>query len=298
MNRDIKDIKEQIMHRGAEVNKALRNFVDSFKGTMPASLLDAIWYPLNAGGKRLRPVLCLEAAQLAGGNIDKAMPAAIAIELVHTYSLVHDDLPCMDDDDLRRGQPTVHVKFGEAMAVLVGDALLTMAFESISASGIPDSAKSKVALELAQAAGPAGMIAGQVLDLEGESVHGGTLDDVIDIHLHKTAKLMMGAVRMGVLAAEGDDSLLKALTNWGRDAGLAFQIADDVLDETSTSAELGKSVGKDKEENKLTAVAVLGVEGARTHAAKMAEQAKAYLSGISGTGFFTGVTELFINRSS
>jgi len=288
-------IKAYIAERAEKVNAALKNLLEEYGTEYPPRLRDAIKYPLDAGGKRIRPVLCLAAAELAGGG-DEVMPAALALELVHTYSLVHDDLPAMDNDDLRRGRPTVHKVFGDAMAVLVGDALLTMAFEVIARSEIAPKRRVLVVEELARAAGPAGMVAGQVLDLEGEKKNG-NLDDVLAIHRNKTAKLITGAVRMGVIAAGGTRKLLNALTKWGENAGLAFQVADDVLDVTSTPEELGKSVGKDVSENKLTAVSVLGIEGARLCAEELAAKAKAAVAKIAGADVFVHMVDMFVRRN-
>jgi len=290
------DIREYIAKRAEKVNAALEKLLEEYGKEYPPRLKEAIRYPLEAGGKRLRPVLCLAAAELAGGG-DEVMPVALSLELVHTYSLIHDDLPAMDNDDLRRGRPTVHKVFGDAMAILAGDALLTMAFEVIARSDIAPKRRVLVAEELARAAGPAGMVAGQVLDLEGEKKANGALDDVLAIHRNKTAKLITGAVRMGAIAAGGTKKLLNALTKWGENAGLAFQVADDVLDVTSTPEELGKSVGKDVTENKLTAVAVLGIDGARACADALAAKAKAAVAKIAGADVFMHMVDVFVKRS-
>ncbi len=292
------DIREYIARRAAEVNSALQELLDDYERDIPPRLCDAMRYPFESGGKRLRPVLCLAAGELAGGKSEDVMPAALALELVHTYSLIHDDLPAMDDDDLRRGRPAVHKAFDEATAILAGDAILTMAFDVIARSSMPAERRAKVAEELADAAGPSGMIAGQVLDLEYAERADCTIDDVLAIHTRKTARLITAAVRMGVIAAGGSAELLDALTRWGEDAGLAFQVADDVLDVTSTPEELGKSVGKDAAEGKLTAVSVLGAERASAYAVELKERAKAALNGIEGADIFLDMVDLFVQRSS
>ena len=197
------DIGAYIRERGKMVNTAIEHTMSEFGRGCPPKLLEAMRYPLLAGGKRLRPILCLAAAELVGGDVEEVMPVAVAIELVHTYSLVHDDLPAMDNDDLRRGLPTVHKVYGDAVAILVGDGLLTLGFEVIACSTLPAARRIRLVEELARAAGAAGMVAGQALDLEGEKTSGAGLDDVLNIHRDKTAKLMTAAVRMGVLAAGG-----------------------------------------------------------------------------------------------
>ncbi|MBN1809932.1 MAG: polyprenyl synthetase family protein [Planctomycetes bacterium] len=290
-------MKHYIAEHAQRFNSALYGALEGLLAGVPAELAEAIEYPLKAGGKRLRPVLCLAAGGLAGGGFDDVFPAAAALEMVHTYSLVHDDLPAMDNDDLRRGLPTVHVKYGEATAVLVGDALLTMAFEMLAGCRLPAERRTALAAELAAAAGPGGMIAGQAMDLAGEGRADGTLEDVLGIHTHKTARLITAAVRMGVLAAGGGAELLGPLTVWGERAGLAFQVADDVLDATSTPEELGKSVGKDAAGGKLTAVAVLGTDGAAEYARRLASEASEAVSGVEGAEIFGDLAALFVHRS-
>ena len=230
----------------------------------PPRLVEAINYSLLAGGKRVRPALTLEAIAACGGDDPQtALPAAAAVELVHTFSLVHDDLPAMDDDDLRRGRPTNHKVFGEAMAVLAGDAMTTLAFELLAlAYADQPSLATRLVADLARAAGPVGMIGGQVLDIEAENKLL-QLAALQDVHARKTGALLTAAVRMGGLVAGADDQTLAALTAYGRHLGLAFQIADDLLDVTATADAAGKATGKDAAAGKNTYPALLGLDGAR-----------------------------------
>lgn len=218
-------------------------------------------YSVFAGGKRLRPALCLAACAAVGGRQRDAMPLACAVECIHTYSLIHDDLPCMDDDDFRRGKPTNHKVFGEAIAVLAGDALLTFAFELAARDA-------RYVRELAVAAGSRGLIAGQVQDLENEN-RPATLQDVESTHLNKTAALITASVRLGAMAGGATSSQLRRLSRYGRDIGLAFQVVDDILDVTSSKEIMGKSVGADAKHQKSTFPKLLGVEASRRYAQEL-----------------------------
>ena len=241
--------------------------------TRPAVLHDAMRYAVMAGGKRLRPILCLAACEAITGNQEPALLPGLAIEILHAYTLIHDDLPCMDDDDLRRGLPTCHVKFGEANALLAGDALLTLAFEWLAESGAPPPyTTAHLALELARAAGSQGVIGGQVEDLAAE---GRAADaDLVDyIHRHKTAALIRAALRLGGMCGGAPAAQLDALTRYGEASGLAFQIADDILNATSTSEQLGKPVGSDHERGKLTYVAVHGLDASCRRAEALIREA-------------------------
>ena len=235
-------------------------------------------YSLFAGGaKRLRPVLCLAAAEACDGDPREALPLACAVECIHTYSLIHDDLPSMDNDDFRRGQPTCHKVFGEGMAVLAGDALLTFAFELVArANGWPLYGTRVLVGELAVTSGSLKLIAGQVADLEGERKQ---LNEkqLRYIHEGKTAALLTTAIRFGGMSANAPSSRLRALTAFGRALGLAFQVIDDILDVTQTSEKLGKSAGKDLTAQKATYPSVLGLEGARKEARRLTTQAHASL---------------------
>lgn len=243
--------------------------------TVPAVLHEAMRYAVLGGGKRVRPLLVYAAGELADAPAAALDAAAVAVELIHAYSLVHDDLPCMDDDVLRRGKPTVHVRYGEAQALLAGDALQALAFEWLVA---PPWAQARTALavaltrELAVASGAAGMAGGQAIDLAGV---GQRLDQpaLEDMHRRKTGALLLASVRMGALAAGGAGAVLAALDRYGRALGLAFQVIDDVLDATADSATLGKTAGKDAAADKPTFVSLLGVEPARAYAQALLAQA-------------------------
>lgn len=239
----------------------------------PDRLGQAMSYSLMAGGKRLRPVLCLLAAEACGGNAEAALPAACALEMVHTYSLIHDDLPAMDDDDLRRGRPTCHKAFDEATAILAGDGLLTLAFEVLARHVQPAEAAAGCVRALAEAAGPEGMVAGQMADLQAEGRDDATLDALEAIHRRKTGALLRASLRMGAIVAGADETCLRALDAYGHAVGLAFQIIDDLLDVQGDEAKLGKRVNKDSQLGKWTYPGLLGIEGSRQRARQLAEEA-------------------------
>ena len=244
----------------------------------PESLREAMRYSLLAGGKRLRPILCLAAFELAGGEGDLALPTAVALEMIHTMSLIHDDLPAMDNDDLRRGRLTNHKMFGEANAILAGDALLTRAFEMVAlrSPGVSAERLLQVVGELSLASGAPGLVGGQVVDLEseGKSVDLETLEY---IHLHKTGALLRACVISGALVAGADATLQAALHTYARGIGLAFQIIDDILDVTASSDVLGKTAGKDLTADKTTYPKLLGLEESRRRADGLVAEAKAAL---------------------
>ena len=242
-------------------------------------LYDAMRYSLLAGGKRLRPVLVLEACRLCGGDTEAALPFAGAIEMVHTYSLIHDDLPCMDDDDLRRGRPTNHKVYGEATAVLAGDALLTAAFETMLAPGqpLPPERLTAAAGILARAAGGEGMVGGQILDMAGEE-RSLALAEVEELQRLKTGALITAALEMGWAVAGGTEAQREALRTYGARLGLAFQIQDDILDVVGDEATLGKPVGSDAKREKTTFVTLKGVEACRELVDKLTAEAEASLS--------------------
>jgi geranylgeranyl diphosphate synthase type II len=241
------------------------------EGASPATLHKAMRYSLFAGGKRLRPALAFAAAEAVGGKTEDAVPVACAVEMIHTYSLIHDDLPAMDDDDLRRGRPTCHKVFGEAMAILAGDALLTYAFEVLTHTGRKASV-AEIVGAVAQGVGTQGMVGGQVLDIEGEGTKP-TLVKVAAIHRWKTAALLAACCEAGGLAGGATPAQRKCLGIYGRKIGLAFQIVDDILDLTSSPEQLGKTPGKDARSGKATYPAVMGLTKARTEADRLAAQA-------------------------
>ena len=230
-------------------------------------------YSLFAGGKRLRPILCLAAAEACGGSISSALPLACAVECIHTYSLVHDDLPSMDNDDLRRGRPTCHKVFGDGIAILAGDALLTIAFEiAAQVKGTERYDLREILREIATAAGSQKLIAGQVADLEAEG-HRINRAQLRYIHENKTAALLTASVRLGAMAANASPKQLSAIAAFGRALGLAFQVIDDILDVTQTSEKLGKSAGKDVAAKKATYPAVIGLEKSRAEARRLTSEA-------------------------
>lgn len=235
---------------------------DYFLGKCPQqTLLDAMRYSLLAGGKRIRPILALKFCEAAGGDMERALPLACAVEMLHTYSLIHDDLPCMDNDDLRRGKPTNHKVFGECTATLAGDALQAAAFQTILSAPLPAEIVAAAALELSRAAGAEGMCGGQQLDMEGEQLSF-TLEQVAHMNQLKTGCLLRAACVIGVLAAgvKKDDPRVAAAVEYAEAIGLAFQVRDDMLNWTATAVEMGKPVGNDMQSNKSTYVSLLGLE--------------------------------------
>jgi len=256
----------------AKVNHALDKFLPK-SSTRPATIHKAMRYSLFAGGKRMRPALCLAAAHACGGNDSQAIPLACAVECIHTYSLIHDDLPAMDNDDFRRGKPTNHKVFGEGIAVLAGDALLTMAFEiAAQCKGWSLYSHQAIILELSRASGSLQLIAGQVADVESEGKRI-SAKHLRYIHERKTSALLCCAVRLGGMSANCSPAQLKALTLFGYHVGLAFQVIDDILDVTQTSATLGKTAGKDTKARKATYPAILGLEASRRIAGELTQRA-------------------------
>jgi geranylgeranyl diphosphate synthase type II len=242
------------------------------------NLFEAMRYMVLGGGKKVRPALVLLAAEACGGSADEAMPAACAVEMIHTYSLIHDDLPAMDNDDLRHGRPSCHKVFGEALAILAGDALLTEAF-AVLAAGVTDAAKARrLAAELAGAAGATGMVGGQVADLEAERSRSADERLLDVIHRRKTARMIEASAVMGAVSAGASEHLERSLREYGTHLGMAFQIADDVLDAEGTTAALGKTAGKDSAAGKLTYVKCYGLEAARQRARAEADRAVDALS--------------------
>ena len=271
------NLKIYLLTRQKLIDRALDRYLPK-ANAKPATLHRAMRYSLFAGGKRLRPILCLAAAEACRGKIRDALSLACALECIHTYSLVHDDLPSMDNDDFRRGRPTCHKVFGEGIAVLTGDALLTLAFEIVSrAKPSPRHDPSMLLREVAVAAGSRKLIAGQVADLEaeGKDVKRRQLQF---IHENKTAAILRSSVRLGAMSANADAKKLSAITRFGQRLGLAFQIIDDILDVTQTSQVLGKSAGKDVAARKATYPAVIGLEQSRAEARRLTREAHKALS--------------------
>jgi geranylgeranyl diphosphate synthase type II len=279
------------------VDRALDRLLPAESGPA-ARLARAMRYAVFAGGKRLRPALVLECCGAAGGRPEDAMAAACAVEMIHAYSLVHDDLPAMDDDDLRRGKPSLHRAFDEATAVLAGDALLALAFETALKTG-PPAVALEVTRTLARAAGPERLVAGQLIDMTLEGSRA-TLADIEDVHVRKTAALVEASCRAGALIArDGPDEAVEALSRYGRALGRAFQIADDILDATSTPEELGKTPGKDAAAGKATYPAVAGLDGARARAGQLADEAAAALDGFGERAeFLRALARFVVERES
>lgn len=266
------DLDEYLSQRTSVVDKALNHFLPP-AATKPATMHKAMRYSIFAGGKRMRPALCVAAAEACGGAVDDVLPLACAVECIHTYSLIHDDLPAMDNDDFRRGKPTNHKVFGEGIAILAGDALLTEAFIIAAKSkGWPRYSHQALVLELAEAAGSKQLIAGQVADLEGEGKKI-SVEQLKYIHERKTSALLCCSVRLGGMSANCSPDQLEALTKFGYNVGLAFQIIDDILDVTQTSEQLGKTAGKDTAAQKATYPSIVGMEKSQKIAAELTSRA-------------------------
>ncbi|MEI7817111.1 MAG: polyprenyl synthetase family protein [Desulfuromonadales bacterium] len=270
------ELKIYLKEQCARVDAALDRFLP-METELPHSVHKAMRYSVFAGGKRVRPILMLAACQAVGGDSDRALPAACAMEMIHTYSLIHDDLPAMDDDDFRRGNPTNHKVFGEAIAILAGDALLTEAFKLTSdprfIGGSDPSGLLAVIHEIATCAGSYGMVGGQVIDMESEGRGDIDLATVQYIHTHKTGALIKASVVAGALIGGATEQQLAAITRYGEAAGLAFQIADDILDIEGTTEEIGKDAGSDEARGKATYPAVMGLVAAKEEAQSMMEEA-------------------------
>jgi farnesyl diphosphate synthase len=264
----------------------------------PAGLGQAMRYGVLDGGKRLRSLLVLAAADAVAGQTEAALRAACAVELIHAYSLIHDDMPCMDNDVLRRGKPTVHVQFGEAQAMLAGDAMQALAFEVLTPDeGVPPVLQARLCALLARSAGHAGMAGGQAIDLASIGI---TLDEqaLRDMHHRKTGALLQASVLMGAACGQTSPATWQALSEYGDAIGLAFQVVDDILDVTQASETLGKTAGKDQDNNKPTYVSVLGLAAARQHARELREKAQAALarSGLRDAGRLAGLADKVVDR--
>ena len=289
--------KREFNTRYGDYRRTVEEYLNGLFTDKPhwADLYESMRYSLLAGGKRIRPVLTLEFARLAGMDWKKAVPVACALELVHTYSLIHDDLPCMDNDDLRRGKPTNHKVFGETMAVLAGDALQPEAFRLIlTAPGIAPAERAACALLLAQAAGADGMVAGQILD----TLHAPkTEEELKEVDHLKTGAMIAGACKLGVAAAGGSPELLAAAEEYGYQLGLAFQIRDDMLDVIGNVDEFGKPIGSDKEEGKVTYVDLFGIEGCGKKVLDCTAAAKAAVAPFDADGFLRSLADSLAERN-
>ena len=263
-----------------------------------ATLIEAIRYSLLSGGKRVRAVLCMKFCEAAGGKLEDALDAACAIEMLHVYTLIHDDLPSMDGDDIRRGKPSNHIAYGEFTAILAGDALQATAFETISNSNLPADAILKMIQILAQIAGPHGICGGQYLDLSGEGTQH-TIDELTELYALKTSALISAATRLGVIAGGGTPEQANAANEYAQAIGLAFQVRDDILDCIATAEELGKPIGSDAENEKSTFASILGIEASEKI---VAEETKKAISAINGkfenTEFLTKIAEVLAERKT
>lgn len=270
------DLKAYLNERKELVEAALDQ---SITVTYPETIYESMRYSLMAGGKRLRPILCLATSELTGGTVEAAMPTACALEMIHTMSLIHDDLPAMDNDDYRRGRLTNHKVYGEDIAILAGDGLLTYAFEFIATQtqGVPADRVLRVIAWLGRAVGAAGLVGGQVVDLESEGKPDVTVDTLTYIHRHKTGALLEASVVCGAILAGAEDSTLNRLSEYAQNIGLAFQIIDDILDITATPEELGKTAGKDLAAQKATYPSLWGLEESKRQAEQLITSAKAQL---------------------
>jgi geranylgeranyl diphosphate synthase type II len=283
--------------RRRQVDEALERWLPQQEDHPPV-IHEAMRYSVFAGGKRLRPILALLACEAVGGNAEDAMPAAAALEMIHTYSLIHDDLPAMDDDDYRRGRKTCHRVYGEAIAILAGDALLTHAFRVLADPGptrvLPEWRLQAVA-EIAEAAGSSGMVGGQAMDIlaEGREIDRPTL---LYLHTHKTGALIRASVRVGAIAGGAGAEQLQALTRYSELVGLAFQIVDDILDIEGSSAEMGKTAGSDLRRKKATYPAVMGLEESRRDAARLLEEAKDALRPLGEKGAILTALADFVGK--
>ncbi len=280
------------------IDAALAGYFSLSEDFPQARLAEAMRYSLLAGGKRIRPILVLEFCRIAGGNVEEALPVACAIEMLHTYSLIHDDLPCMDNDDLRRGRPTNHVVYGECTAVLAGDTLQAEAFGTILRSDLPADRKAACAEILAGAVGLDGMCGGQYLDMawEGRQL---TEQELTEINSRKTGALLVAACQMGVAAAGGSRLMLDTAGHFGAALGMAFQIRDDMLDVLSTAEELGKPIGSDSQECKNTYMVLMGEDGCRQTVARLTEFAKNILGeAFEDTAFLCALADSLADRKN
>ncbi|PLX94094.1 MAG: polyprenyl synthetase [Desulfuromonas sp.] len=296
------DLKHYLNSQRQRVEQALEQVLPA-KDHHPTSLHEAMHYSVFAGGKRIRPILMMAACEAVGGDVEQVLPAACAMEMIHTYSLIHDDLPAMDDDDFRRGNPTNHKVYGEATAILAGDALLTEAFVLLSAPANTPQLKADTQREIiqliARAAGAAGMVGGQVVDMEAEGMEQPDLATVDYIHAHKTGALILASIRAGALLGGADTEAYEALSRFGKLAGLAFQIADDILDIVGDQQELGKDIGSDQERGKATYPAVLGLSESIRRAQELHQQALKAIEPLGEAAEpLRQISAYIINRSS
>lgn len=284
-----------------ELSETIQNKLIEIKNSFScqynqSKLIEAMWYSLMAGGKRIRPVLVLEFCRICGGTTDNALSAACAIEMIHTFSLIHDDLPCMDDDDMRRGKPSCHKAYGEAMALLAGDALLNYAYELIANDeNIPFDIRIKLISDLSKSVGINGMIGGQVID----TTYDGIIDEntLLDMYSMKTGALLKTACRMGCIAAGADSSKIRCAETYAEKLGLAFQIIDDILDITGDEKLVGKPIGSDASSKKATYASLNGIEKSREYAKSLTYDALEILDEFENNEFLKELTHYLLNRN-
>ena len=295
MNNEKKEMIREMERCRDEIEDKLQSFFTE-AGTSYAVLVESMRYSLLAGGKRVRAVICMKFCEAAGGRAEDALDAACAIEMLHTYTLIHDDLPSMDGDDMRRGKPSNHVKYGEFTATLAGDALQAAAFETLTGSSLPAEAVIEMIKILAQTAGPHGICGGQYLDLSGEGWHL-TIDELLELYSMKTAALISAAARLGVIAGAGTPEQIDAAHEYAQAIGLAFQVRDDVLDCVATAEELGKPIGSDIDNDKSTFASLLGVDACEKMIKKETEKAISSLEGkFDNTEFLTWLAQILADR--
>jgi len=272
------DLNSYLLSKIDPIEEALEA---SVKSTTPETdkICESMAYSLMAGGKRVRPVMCIAACEMFGGTEEMAMPCAVSLEMIHTMSLIHDDLPAMDNDDLRRGKPTNHVLYGDDVAILAGDAMLSTSFEHVAkyTKGVSAERVVEVIIRLGKSVGAVGLAGGQVMDLECEAKEGVTLEELRWIHTHKTAALLVAATTCGAILGGASPEEVQACEDFSTKIGLAFQVADDILDVTASTEELGKTAGKDEDVDKTTYVKLMGLDGAKAEARRLADEAKAAL---------------------
>lgn len=290
------NFKEKLKNYAAEVENALDGYLPE-KDNLQGDIYKAMRYSLLGGGKRIRGVLTLVCSELCGGRKEVAMPFAAAIEMVHAYSLIHDDLPAMDDDDMRRGKPSNHIAFGEAMAILAGDGLLGEAMNIILKHSDGSPASWKAMQVLANAYGPEGMLGGQVVDMQSENKQI-SYDHLLYLQQHKTGALIKAACLMGGVLGGADEGTLEKLGSYAEKIGLAFQIKDDILDVESTEEELGKNIGSDKEQGKSTFVSLFGIEKAKEELARLSDEAANLFSGNESAEFLGELAKYLAARKN
>lgn len=284
------------MHDAAALCEETMRRYFAEKDTKKTTLYRAMEYGVMGGGKRIRPFLTLEFCRMLGGSDAAALPYAAAIEMIHNFSLIHDDMPCMDNDDLRRGRPTTHKAFGEAQALIAGDALIFAAFDCALSGAADAAAQNRAVRELAAAAGADGMCEGQMIDMESDGAQI-PFERLLELHAHKTGALIRAAAKLGVIAAGGDDAAMAAADTYGRGIGLAFQIVDDVLDACGSTETLGKPVGSDAKNEKSTFLSFMSADDALAYAARVTKEATDAIKGYPASGTLISLGEWLLHRT-